>query len=139
LAVTAKGNIKIEELSGEIKTNRNVLYVPGVKSNLLSIGKFIDLGHVVLFNSTHCLNFDHDQPDKIFLRAFRDSKSKLYKVQSKLTYPTIAAILQESSSPRSSSEFIPARTPISASTASPIAPILARVVIHDGRGRKPVV
>jgi hypothetical protein len=33
LAVTAKGNVQIEEYSGEIKTMCNVLYVPGVKSN----------------------------------------------------------------------------------------------------------
>jgi hypothetical protein len=51
LPVTAKGSIRIQEVTGEIKSIRNVLYVPCVRSNLLSIGKFTYLGHVVLFNS----------------------------------------------------------------------------------------
>ena len=76
LAVTTKRNVKIEKSSREIKTIYNVLYVPGVKSNLL-VGKFMDLRHVILFNSTHCLIFDRDQPDQVFLQAFQDLKNKL--------------------------------------------------------------
>ena len=95
LVVIAKGNVKIEELSKEIKTIHNVHYVPGVKSNLLSIGKFIDLGHVVLFNSTLCLIFDRDQPDQVFLRAFRIPKKKLYKVLSKKTYQDSISIVHD--------------------------------------------
>jgi hypothetical protein len=86
LAIIAKGNIRIEELSGEIKTIRNVLYVRGVKSNLLSVGSFMDLGHVVLFDSTRCLIFYQEQLDLIFLRALQDPKSRLYKVQGKSIY-----------------------------------------------------
>jgi hypothetical protein len=97
LAITAKGNVKIEELSGEIKTIRNVLYVPGVKSNLLSVGKFTNLGHVVLFKSTHYLIFNRDQPDQVFLQAFHNPKSKMYKVLNKKTYQdsTTAAIIHD--------------------------------------------
>ena len=52
LAITTKSNVKIEELYGEIKTICNVLYMHGVKSNLLSVGTFTNLGYVVLFDST---------------------------------------------------------------------------------------
>jgi hypothetical protein len=108
LAVTAKGNVKIEELSGEIKTIHNVLYVPRIKSKLLSVGKFTDLGHVVLFNSTHYLIFDCDQPDQVFLQAFHDPKSKLYKVLNKQTYQdsTTAAIIHDSPPRHSSTVYI---------------------------------
>jgi hypothetical protein len=52
LPIIAKGNVTIQEVTREIKSIQNVLYVLGVRSNLLSVGKFADLGHVVLFNST---------------------------------------------------------------------------------------
>ena len=95
LAANTKGNVKIEELSGEIKTICIVLYVPRVKLNLLSVGKFTNLGHDILFNSTHYLIFDHDQPNQVFLQAFCNPKSKLYKVLNKQTYQdsTNAAII----------------------------------------------
>jgi hypothetical protein len=98
LAVIAKGNVKIEESFGEMKTICNVLYVPRIKLNLL-VGKFTDLGHVILFNSTHCLIFDRDQPDQVFLRAFRDLKSKLYKILSKQTYQDSAIVATVHASP----------------------------------------
>jgi hypothetical protein len=99
LPVTAKGNVTIQEVTGEIKSIRNVLYVPGVRSNLLSVGKFADLGHVVLFNSTQCLIFDKDDPDSVYLRAHRDKNSKFYRLQGKSVYhdlPSNAAMLSSS-------------------------------------------
>lgn len=40
------------------KTISDVLYVPSVTRNLLSVGKLADQGHTILFDSKHCYVFD---------------------------------------------------------------------------------
>ena len=85
LPVVHKGNVNFSDKS--VKTVRDVLYVPGVKTNLLSVGRFTDLGHTVLFNSSSCLIFEKLEPEKIFLQATRDPRTKLYRLLGKPLLP----------------------------------------------------
>jgi hypothetical protein len=96
--------------------------VPGVRSNLLSVGKFADLGHVVLFNSTQCLIFDKDDLDSVYLRAHRDKNSKLYRLQGKSVYhdlPSNAAMLSSSISHDPQVDLIHPSIPATSSNPQP--------------------
>ncbi|XP_039313806.1 uncharacterized protein LOC105196674 isoform X1 [Solenopsis invicta] len=52
-----KGNVIISTKNGEKKIS-NVVYVPDLKTNLLSVSKMVNNGHVVVFNSTGCQVYD---------------------------------------------------------------------------------
>jgi hypothetical protein len=78
MPVAAKGNVKIIGITGEIKNVKNVLYVLGVHINLFFVDKFIDMEHLVLFNSQRCYIFKKDKLDTIVLQAIRDPRNKLY-------------------------------------------------------------
>lgn len=65
-----------------------------IHTNLLSIGKFVDLGHLVLFNSKQCLIFEIDKPEEIFIQEVRDSKNRLYKIE-KASYLSLALVNKE--------------------------------------------
>ncbi|CAM6100214.1 unnamed protein product [Calypogeia fissa] len=78
LPVTGKGCINF---SGNKLVN-HVLYVPSITRNLLSVGKFTDQGHNVVFTSRHCYVMDTSDPGKIFLKGSRDPSNLLYKLDS---------------------------------------------------------
>jgi hypothetical protein len=80
MPVTVQGTIQLEGTSGEVKKVNNVLYIPGVTTNLLSVGKFTDLGHLVRFDSERCYIYECDKSNQIFLQAYRVS-NKLYKIE----------------------------------------------------------
>jgi len=72
-----------ESPSGEIKKVVNVLHVSRVKSNLFSLlGKFSDLGHLVLFNSRKYYRFNRNNPNWNYLQAVR-TKNILYQMEGK--------------------------------------------------------
>lgn len=85
LPVEYKGNVKFSD--DEVKLVKDILYVPGGKTNILSVGSLADLGHTIMFNSKSCLIYDSDEPHKIFLQANRDPKTKLYKLIAKPILP----------------------------------------------------
>lgn len=58
----------------------DVLYVPSVTKNLLSIGKLTDKGHTVVFNSKSCLILDKRNLSKVLLRGYRDPATILYRI-----------------------------------------------------------
>lgn len=82
LPVHSQGTASIEQSSGEIKHIEHILYVPGVKSNLLSVGKLADFGHLILFDSDKCSIFEKGS-NSLYLQGIRDPRSKLYRVQGK--------------------------------------------------------
>ena len=57
LSAKGKGTIVISTSSG-IKTILDVLYVPDIDQNLLSVGQLIEKGFKVSFENQHCLIFD---------------------------------------------------------------------------------
>lgn len=74
LSVVGHGTTSLEKN----KTMTHILYVLGVTKNLLSIGKLIDDGHLVLFGSSGCLIFDHLPPHRIVLCGVHDSLNSLF-------------------------------------------------------------
>lgn len=88
LPVKHKGHVNFSD--PKVKQVNNILYVPGVTTNLLSVGRFADLGHTILFNSNHCYILDDKIDLKMllskhrpFLQASRDPRTKLYKLVTK--------------------------------------------------------
>ena len=54
LAVKGKGTVAIEGHTG-LKLIFNVLYVPEINQNLLSVGQLLEKGYKVLFEDNHCM------------------------------------------------------------------------------------
>ena len=80
LPVTAQGALT---LSGNKISE--VLYVPGLCKNLLSVGKFADTGHYTLFGPRHCWVFAHDNLNKVILTGTRPHSNSLYRINTSLT------------------------------------------------------
>lgn len=80
MKVARQGTVTKCNSSGTIKQIHNILYVPGVRSNLFSVGRLTDIGYRVLFESKHCLVYDKNHPTQLFLRGIRESRNNLYKV-----------------------------------------------------------
>ena len=57
LAVKGKGTMAIEVHTG-LKLIFNVLYVPEINQNLLSVGQPLEKGYKVLFEDNHCMIVD---------------------------------------------------------------------------------
>ncbi|KAJ8641623.1 hypothetical protein MRB53_018317 [Persea americana] len=57
LAVKGKGTVAIEGHTG-LKLISNVLYVPEINQNLLSVGQLLEKGYKVFFEDNHCLITD---------------------------------------------------------------------------------
>ena len=57
LAVKGKGTVAIESHTC-LKLISNVLYVPEINQNLLSVGQLLKKGYRVLFKDNHCLITD---------------------------------------------------------------------------------
>ncbi|KAJ8634468.1 hypothetical protein MRB53_008735 [Persea americana] len=57
LAVKGKGTVAIEGHTG-LKLISNVLYVPNINQNLLSVGQLLEKGYKVLFEDNYCLITD---------------------------------------------------------------------------------
>jgi hypothetical protein len=112
LLVASKRSVKISDVTGKIKVVLDVLYVPGIHTNLFLVGKFTDLGYRIIFNTNSCYVLDRKQPGckdfAIYLQAERDSKNKLYKVARK-NYHLGLAVLP--SSPPTPAPSPPPRLP----------------------------
>jgi len=78
MPVQGQGTVTITDCSGKIKDVHHVIYVPSIKTSLFSVGKLIDLGYRVLFESTQCSIYDKNQPDQLLLHGTRDIRNNLY-------------------------------------------------------------
>ena len=56
--VTGKGTISVKARNGSTKYIQDVLYVPGLAQNLLSVGQLIEKGYSVNFDNNKCVIFD---------------------------------------------------------------------------------
>jgi hypothetical protein len=54
MPIVANSTVKKSDVTNEIKSIYNVLYMPGVHTNLLSVERFTDQGYLVTFTSTQC-------------------------------------------------------------------------------------
>jgi hypothetical protein len=82
--IEGQGIAEISLTNGEIKTIRDVQYVPRLYCNILSIGKIADLGHMALFDQSSCLVISKEDPFRIIAKGTRIPESGLYRL-TKLT------------------------------------------------------
>ncbi|KAL3700258.1 hypothetical protein R1sor_018280 [Riccia sorocarpa] len=87
--VTARGALIFDTPEGKIKVD-DVLYVPSVKKNLLSIGSITDKGAVVVFQSDQCLVYKPENPRRILARGVREHSRGLYRLVQSKTIPVEA-------------------------------------------------
>ena len=104
MLVVGKGSIKISNTTRKIKVVTDVLYVPGVHTNLFSMEKFIDLGYRIIFNKQKCYILDKEQPSNIYFQAIRDYGKKLYKIENGAHQLSLAVLPLD---PRSSIALAP--------------------------------
>jgi hypothetical protein len=78
-AVEGKGVVEFVTPNGEIKEIDNVLYVPTLTKNLISVGALTDKGVMFTFNSNECLLIR--RPNEILAKGIRDPSNGLYKFQ----------------------------------------------------------
>ena len=57
--VMGKGDIKIKIKNGFLETISNILFVPSLKSNLLSVGQLLEKGYVITLQDASCEIYDH--------------------------------------------------------------------------------
>lgn len=82
--VTTAGGSQLPVVgSGHLQVSSNkalpkVLYVPRIRSNLLSVGSLADRGHLVIFDAKNCFVMDRHDPKKVFLKGSRDPSNRLY-------------------------------------------------------------
>ena len=68
IVVKGKGTIDIPTCHGT-KLITNVLYVPDIDQNLLSVGQLVEKGYKVLFNNDCCLIKDANDNDLFKIKA----------------------------------------------------------------------
>lgn len=74
-AITLPGNKRLSE----------VLYVPGLCKNLLSVGRLADEGHFTLFGAKNCWVFAQDKPTKVLFTGSRSHSNSLYRLNTSLS------------------------------------------------------
>nr|XP_016495311.1 PREDICTED: uncharacterized protein LOC107814410 [Nicotiana tabacum] len=74
---TEKGDIKIKTNNGFVETISNVLYVPDLKSNLLSVGQLQEKGHVLTIKKGKCEIYD---PVRGAIEIIQMSSNRLFSI-----------------------------------------------------------
>jgi hypothetical protein len=78
--VYGKGNVVVA-YQGEIKTMNNVLYVLGIKRNLLVVRAIVNMGYVVMFGKQTCWIVVAITLHKLLSINYRDLVNGLYKLE----------------------------------------------------------
>jgi hypothetical protein len=92
--VTRRGRVLLKLSNGSIKSIKNVLYVPGIRRNLLSIGCFIEQGYSAEFIKNTCLIRDMKTRATI-LQGSRIGRKGLYKQRAQCLLNTEICSLKE--------------------------------------------
>ena len=79
-SIKGKGNVFFSN-DGEVKKICDVLQVPSVTKNLLSIGSITNQGCLVLFKPNQCQDVSANDPSKIIARGLGDPTDKMYKLE----------------------------------------------------------
>lgn len=73
----------ITTISNSTRKNKQVtiiFYILEVKTNLFLVGKLVDLGYLIFFNSKRCYIYAWEDSSKIYLEAIQ-ANYKLYKIK----------------------------------------------------------
>ncbi|MCO5559847.1 hypothetical protein L7F22_013451 [Adiantum nelumboides] len=81
-AIQGKGTITIQMLQGEEKDLSNVLLVPGITINLISVGQIVEKGYEVKFNKDEC----YVKNDKGKVVAHGKKNGRLFKLKMNATH-----------------------------------------------------
>ena len=77
-SVTACGNVELPTVSGKRHMIDNVLLMPGIRRNLLSIGTLTDAGMIAWFDCNQCWPLADKTQPRIIARGQRDDSSGIY-------------------------------------------------------------
>ena len=97
VSVMGKGEVKVLTKKGEKITISDVYYVPGMKCNLLSIGKLVQKGYNVFFVNDVCTIMDR-APSKQCIVEVKMRRNKMFPLRMKADLKNkevIAAMTQE--------------------------------------------
>eukprot|EP00253_Pinus_taeda_P020411 PITA_20411 len=92
-----KGEVNILTKKGEKKTIADVYYVPGMKCNLLSIGKLVQKGYNVFFENDVCTIMDR-KPNKLCIAEVKMTRNTMIPLRIKTVLKDgveIAAVTQD--------------------------------------------
>jgi len=64
--------------NGDAKHIDDVLYVPNITNNLLSVGTIVDKGCLVIFHANKCWVLNAKQPSKVLAMGTRNTSNGLY-------------------------------------------------------------
>ncbi|KAJ8759878.1 hypothetical protein K2173_009979 [Erythroxylum novogranatense] len=78
--VMGKDDIKIKTKNGFVKTISNVLYIPSLKSNLLSTGQLQEKGYVIIIKTSSCEIYDPVR-DAIAIAPMNSSRLFALKIE----------------------------------------------------------
>jgi hypothetical protein len=78
-AVGGTGDVNVKSDCGEIKMT-NVMYVPSLKRNLVSMGSLADKGHVIMFTNSKCLVLDNVRNKHVVAQGVRHKGNGLYQL-----------------------------------------------------------
>jgi len=95
--VKGKGIFFVDFPNGKIKCFNDVLYVPGVHKNLLSVGYIIDRNHSIEFRKQSCIirdNSNENSNNEIIGTAERMYHNGLYRLQAKSVIHTESLTLE---------------------------------------------
>jgi hypothetical protein len=81
-SIKGKGSIKLTTNEGAIKLT-DVLYVPSLQRNLISVGALTDTGNALLFNKTIVWVLNNLQERRIVAIGRRDKSNGLYRMEKK--------------------------------------------------------
>ncbi|XP_010507360.1 PREDICTED: uncharacterized protein LOC104783956 isoform X2 [Camelina sativa] len=76
--IKGKGTVKFTDEKGELRTLTNVYYIPGLKSNIISLGQATKSGYDVRMKGEYLTV--HDQEGKLLVKSPK-SRNQLYRVR----------------------------------------------------------
>ncbi|MCO5573146.1 hypothetical protein L7F22_026912 [Adiantum nelumboides] len=94
-AIQGKRTITIQMSQGEEKDLSNVLLVPGITKNLISVGQIVEKGYEVKFNKDGC----YVKNDKGKVVAYGEKNERLFKLKMNATHNANFSSHSSSSSP----------------------------------------
>ena len=78
-AAGGSGDVNVKSDCGEIKMT-NVMYVPSLKRNLVSVGSLADKEHVIVFTNRKCLVLDNARNKQVVAQGVRHRGNGLYQL-----------------------------------------------------------